>query len=239
MMPDAAQLYAVTEATWPPAARSTCGPFIIRDGQGGGKRVSAATVEGAFDAADIDRAEDAMRQLGQDPLFMIRQDDTALDQALDARGYDVVDPVVLYVLPIEKLTDKPIPRVTAFTIWEPLAIMREMWAQGGVGPARIEVMSRANTKTAILARWDEKPGGVAYAGLHEGTCMVHAVEVPVHQRRKGVAQWIMRCAAFWGQSQGATHVAVLCVTANVGANALYRSLGFTPVGGYHYRHLSE
>ena len=40
-----AELYATLEATWPPAARRRVGPWTIRDGQGGGKRVSAATAE--------------------------------------------------------------------------------------------------------------------------------------------------------------------------------------------------
>jgi len=65
--------------------------------------------------------------------------------------------------------------------------------------------------------------------------MVHGVVVLPHQRRQGVADWMMRRAAFWGQAQGATHISVLCVAANDGANALYRRLGFAQVGGYHYR----
>ena len=71
--------------------------------------------------------------------------------------------------------------------------------------------------------------------MHNGVTMVHAVEVLEHQRKVGVAQWMMRAAAFWGAKQGAQHIAVLCVTANKPANALYTKLGFTRVGTYHYR----
>ena len=127
------------------------------------------------------------------------------------------------------------PRVTAFQIWEPLAIMTEIWAKGGVGPERINVMHRAATKTAILTRWNEMPGGVAFAALHDGVCMVHAVEVLEHQRGQGVAKWLMRSAGFWAQAQGATQVAVLCTKANAAANRLYQGLGFDLVGHYHYR----
>ena len=42
-LPDAAKLTEVCEATWPPAAKTALGAWIIRDGQGGGNRVSAAT----------------------------------------------------------------------------------------------------------------------------------------------------------------------------------------------------
>ena len=235
MMPDAAALYDVCEGTWPPASSWANGPWTIRDGAGGGKRVSAATALGHVGDSDIPAAEAAMRELGQRPLFMIREAEDALDAMLDARGYARIDEVQLYVAPIDLLTDVPIPRVTCFSIWEPLAIMVEIWAAGGVGPARLEVMERAETKTGILARWNEKPGGVAFAALQDGVVMVHAVEVLAHQRKQGVAQWMMRAAAFWGVKQGATHIAVLCVAENKPANELYTKLGFTPVGTYHYR----
>lgn len=230
MMPDAARLYDACEGTWPPADRHHVEGWAIRDGAGGGKRVSAAT-----GAGDVTQAEEAMRGLGQRPLFMIRAGEEALDAALEARGYARIDEVVLYAAPVALLTDIPMPRVTCFTIWEPLAIMAEIWAQGGIGPERLAVMQRAKHKTAILSRWNEKPAGTAFVGIHDGVAMVHAVEVLPHQRKQGVAQWMMRAAAFWAQQEGATHLSVICVTENKPANALYTKLGFTPVGTYHYR----
>lgn len=231
----AAQLYEVCDQTWPAARQFEAGNWTLREGQGGGKRVSAATARGLVNDSNVIHAEAAMKNIDQQPLFMIRQGDEALDALLERRGYNVIDPVTLYTLPIVRLTDTPIPRVTAFTVWEPLAIMNEIWAKGGIGPARLDVMVRAQIKTGVLARWNEQPAGVAFAAVHDRVCMVHAVEVLPHQRRQGVAEWIMRATAFWGQAQGATHLSVLCVVENAGANALYRSLGFAPVGGYHYR----
>ena len=235
MTPDAATLYDVCEGTWSPARAWAEGVWTLRDGAGGGKRVSAATALGDVTDADISSGEVAMREMGQRPLFMIRVGDDALDAMLDARGYDLIDEVQLYVAPVEMLMDVPIPRVTCFNIWEPLAIMAEIWETDGVGPDRLAVMERAKIKTGILARWNEKPGGVAFAGVHEGIAMVHGVVTLAHQRKQGVAQWMMRAAAFWAHKQGATHISVLCVTANKPANALYTKLGFTPVGTYHYR----
>jgi len=234
---DLERLYQVIDHTWPAARLWTEGGWTLRDGQGGGKRVSAATI--AAPEADIAQAETSMRAMGQRPLFMIRSGDDPLDTELAARGYAIVDPVNLYVAPVAQLTDVPIPRVTAFDIWEPLAIMLEIWAKGGIGPERIKVMHRAKTKTAILTRWNEMPGGVAFAAIHDGVCMVHAVEVLEHQRRQGVAKWLMRRAAFWAERQGADRLAVLCTKANVGANRLYQSLGFAHVGDYHYRQSAD
>ncbi len=229
----AQQLYDVCEATWPPARDWEQNGWTLRDGAGGGKRVSAATRSNK--GADPAAAETAMKEAGEVPLFMLREGEGDLDAALEARGYKIIDPVNLYTCPISNLTDIPIPRVTAFNIWEPLAIMEEIWATGGIGPGRLDVMARAETKTGILARWNEKPAGTAFAGVHDGICMVHAVEILPHQRRQGVAQWIMRKAAFWAEEQGAHTMSVLCTQANSAANALYASLQMEVVGQYHYR----
>jgi GNAT superfamily N-acetyltransferase len=233
MKPDAAKLYDVCEGTWPPARAWAEGVWTLRDGAG--KRVSAATAIGDVTDSDIPAAEAAMRGMGQRSLFMIRAGDEALDAMLDARVYGLIDEVQLYVAPVEMLMDVPIPRVTCFTIWEPLAIMTEIWATDGIGPDRLAVMERAKIKTGIFARWNEKPGGVAFAGVHESIAMVHGVVTLAHQRKQGVAQWMMRAAAFWAAKQGATHISVLCVSENKPANSLYTKLGFTPVGTYHYR----
>ena len=232
-----AQIHALTEATWPPARRWERDGWTLRDGAGGGKRVSAAT---RFDPdAEIAAAETAMRAMGQAPLFMLREGEEDLDRDLAARGYALVDPVNAYACPVARLTDVPIPRVTAFVIWEPLAIMREIWAQGGIGPERLAVMERVAHKTALFGRMNEKPAGVAFAGIQNGACMVHAVEVLPQQRRQGMAGWLMRKAAFWAEAQGATDMAVLCTEANTGANALYAALGMQVAARYHYRRLED
>ena len=217
----------VTHATWPAATLQSHRGWTLRGGAGGGQRVSATTREDA-DAA----FEDVVQQ----PLFMVRPGESDLDATLHNAGYVKRDPTNIYLCPIDRLTDMPIPRVTAFAIWEPLAIMEEIWAKGGVDVARLAVMNRAANKTGILARWNEKPAGAGFAALHQQICMVHAVEVLPHQRRQGVAQWIMRKAAFWAQEHGADWMSVLCTAANQPGNRLYTSLGMTCVGQYHYRY---
>lgn len=236
MTPDAGTLFEAIDATWPPAAMIDHGPWLLRNGQGGGKRVSAATAKGRCTETDVSNAEQGMRALGQQPLFMLRGEDSVLDAALAARGYEVVDPVVVMSDAIEKLTDRPVPQVTAFVVWEPLAIMEEIWAKGGIGPARLAVMHRAAEKTAIFARSNNRPAGTAFVAVHEGVAMAHAVEVLPEHRRQGVAGWIMRQAAFWARDRGAKHMAVLCTKANTSALHLYNRLGFKVVGEYHYRY---
>lgn len=233
------RMMQVTQATWPPAAIREVDGFCLRDGQGGGQRVSAATALGQVTEKQVITAERAMLDAGQTALFKCRPGDDALDAMLDARGYIRRDETVMYHAPLAPLTDRPIPRVTAFTIWDPLAIMNDIWATDGIGESRRAVMARAAVKTGVFARWNEKPAGAAFAAVDGEVCMVHGLVVLPFQRRQGVAEWMMRRAAFWAQDHGATQMAVLCVADNVPANALYRALGFAEVGRYHYRALTQ
>ena len=229
-------LYEVCARTWPAASETRVGPWTIRDGQGGGQRVSAATAEDRFDAEDLKSGEAAMKDLGQPSLFMVREGETELDNMLAAHGYAIKDPVNFYICPITHLTGVAIPRVTAFTIWEPLQILRDIWASGGISTARVDVMERSGcVKTGLLGRWNEQPSGTGYVGIYKRIAMVHALEILPHQRGMGVGKWLMRRAAFWAQSKGATHMSVICTQENAAVNGLYTSLGMTLTGQYHYR----
>ncbi len=236
MMPGVQHLYSVIEGTWPPASQTRDGPWIIRDGQGGGQRVSAATAVGRVTLDDLPAAEAAMRALGQPQLFQIRDGDAEVDTMLEAAGYPIVDPVNIYVAPLSELTTELPPRVTTFTIWEPLSIMRDIWAEGGIGPARVDVMARARgPKTGLFGRSNNRPAAAGFVAIHDRIAMVHALEVLERHRRESMGRNLMRQAAFWAADHGATHMSVICTQANGAANALYSSMGYTLVGQYHYR----
>ena len=178
---DFGDILTTLDATWPAAARQTMGPWIIRDGQGGGKRVSAATPQSNWTPADIQTAEVAMQDLGQTPLFMITDKDLNLDQALATAGYDIVDPVNIYSTSVNTLTTERPPKVSMFSVWPPLAIEIDMWAEGGISDARVNVMKRVQgPKTSILARWNDHPAGVGFAAVHGNDAFVHAVEIRNH-----------------------------------------------------------
>lgn len=239
-LPDAAQIFDVIEATWPPARRWCEGPWTLRDGQGGGKRVSAATAHRPVGASDIAAAEGAMRAIGQAPLFMLRAGagplDDALDDTLAEAGYALVDPVNIYAISLPDL-DLPRPsRLTSFHLWEPLAIQAEIWAAGGIGPARLAVMHRAQgPKTALLGRMDARAVATGFAAMSGPTAMVHALEVLAPARRRGMGRALMAEAAHWARGQGAHTLSIICTAENVAANALYAGMGMTLMGRYHYR----
>lgn len=240
MQPTLPRLFAAVDATWPAAATVQAGPWTLREGRGGGKRVSAATARGSLREEDVGAAESAMRMMGQTPLFMIRPEDDTLDAMLDRQGYVIVDPVVIRLCPVRQLCDRRLPPVTAFTIWEPLAIMREIWEKAGIGEARQAIMERScRPRTAVFGRVSDKPAGVAFCAIHDGIAMVHAVEILPEHRKKGLGGWMMRAAALWAAEHRAEWLAVLVTRQNAGGNALYASLGMEVAGEYHYRILQD
>lgn len=235
-LPGAHELTEVMHNTWPAASTTRHGAWSIRRADGGGKRVSAATANTTVSDGDIDIAAAAMRDLNQPALFMIRQQDAALDRLLAARGYRVQDPVTLYACAIDRLTSAPPARMSAFMMWPPLHIIREIWADGGIGAGRIAAMQRvAGARTSLLARNAGRPAGAAFVAVHRDIGMIHAVEVMLNHRRQGVAINIMRASAHWAQDQGARYFSTLVTDANAAANALYMNLGLSVVGHYHYR----
>lgn len=230
------RLFALAEATWPPAAQLRQGPWLLRDGQGGGKRVSAASPLPGWRPDDIALAEQAMAALDQPALFVLRPEDAALDAALAQRGYALVDPVLAYAAPTATLADPAPPVLTTFPHWPPLGVTAALWAEAGIGPARLAVMDRVTgPKTAILGRTGDRASAVAFVACHRDAAMLHALEVSPPFRRQGTAHHILRAAAIWAQDHGATTLALLVTQANGPARALYASLGMTAVGQYHYR----
>jgi GNAT superfamily N-acetyltransferase len=230
------RIYDVLEQTWPAAGLRNIGPWTIREGAGGGQRVSAATAEAAVADSDISEAEAAMQVLGQDPLFMIRRSDAELDRLLAARGYALHDPVVIYAAPVAALALPAPATMSAFAAWPPLGIAAQIWADAGIGLGRLAVMDRARgAKTTILGRVNDRASGVAFVACHSNAAMLHALEVCPSQRRQGSANNIMRMAAVWAQDQGTETLCLAVTQANTAARALYASLGMEAVGQYHYR----
>lgn len=229
-----AALRAEMTRGWPPVATHQAGGFCIQQGGGGGSRVSAALRQ--RDEVDIAAAEAAMRALNEVPLFAVEAGDVALDEALAARGYLVEDETVFLIGPVAAIGAEPPKPVSAFTLWPPLAIQRDLWAAGGIGPSRLAVMARAEgPKTALLGRVQDRAAGVGYVAVAEGVGFVHALSVLPAFRRLGLARNLMRAAARWAGAQGADRLALVVRRDNAAAISLYANLGMVEAGGYHYR----
>lgn len=228
-------LWQAMEATWPAARRLPVGPWLVREGLGGGGRVSSITAEGAWVEADLAEAEAAARDLGQAPVFMIRAGEARLDAALAERDYRVKDPVLLMVVDPQAIPD-PQLELSVFVHWPPLAVTVDIWQANGIGAARRAVMARAEgAKAALLGRIQDRPAGAGFVALKDGVAMLHALEVEAALRRRGLARDMIRGAAVWAREAGASLLALQVTEANLPARSLYDSMGFAEAARYHYR----
>jgi len=235
-LPDESRLLRAMDATWAPAEMRRLGPWTLRRGLGGGKRVSAATSDSPVTDANIDTAEAEMRAMGQVETFMLRKSADALDRQLAARGYRLVDPVLLFAAPIEALAAIEAAPLDAIASDAPLAMMEEVWAEGGFGPARIDVMRRTKgPKAHMFSRFSDAPAGCAFVALDGDVAMLHALAVRAPFRREGVARRIMGRAAVWAQENGATSLALATTSENRPAQGLFSGIGMHILGHYHYR----
>lgn len=230
-------LFKLIDCTWPAAKSWQSGNWTIRDGAGGGQRVSAATWNGGpVDRSDVINACDTMSEFGQKPLFMVRTGESELDEVLASHRLAVKDPVNLYACPSERLANLDIPDMSAIPCSEVISRQREIWANGGIGPARIAVMERAvDPKTYILGRIKDRPTGTAFVAADEGVAMLHALEVLPEFRRSGSGRAITVGAARWALRNGATSFSLMTTAENDAANTLYQRLGMTHIAAYHYR----
>lgn len=233
--PEIERLMAAIDVTWPPAEARVQGGWTLRQGAGGGQRVSAASGSG-----EIAEAEAAMAAWTQPPLFRVTPSEGDVDQKLAAAGYEVHDPTALYAAKAENLTGEQSHTAAAYRCEFRPAIMEEIWVRAGIGPGRLAVMDRAEgPKLFLMSRADDRPAGVAFVALDGDISMLHAIEVLDDFRRKGAATLLIEAAARFAAEQGAAWLALAVTEANAPARALYAKLGMPHVGSYHYRRRPE
>lgn len=226
--------FRALDATWPAAAFEMRNGWLLRKGAGGGKRVSAASL--LREDAELISAESYMRSWNQVPLFQLTAHNQALDKALAAQGYVQVDPVTIYSAPVASLLDNSPETARIVRLSSPIALTKEIWAEGGIGQERIEVMRRVKVpREWLMARIDDKPAAVGFVAVANAIAMVHAVETRHIMRRQGAARMIINGAARFASDKGARELALAVTCANAPANQLYQKLGMTPVAAYHYR----
>ncbi|MFD1880131.1 GNAT family N-acetyltransferase [Paracoccus pacificus] len=229
-------LSAAFEATWPAAEYARFGGIVIGRGAGGGGRVSSGrAVSPDWTAGDLDAAVGQARAWRQPPMFRAPDDDERLIAALRDMGYVRTMPTFVMHIDAAKLTGTELPRLTAFAIWPPLAVQRDIWSAENISAGRQAVMDRvADPHCAILGRIEDRAAGAGFLAAHEGVAMLHALEIRPEYRRKGLAEWMVRFAAQWAVKNGASRLALAVSRGNAPAVALYRKMGFAEAGEYAY-----
>lgn len=238
--PDEARLLAALEATWPPASidTETAPGWKLRDGAGGGKRVSSAVSLGS---RDLKAAAAAMRARGQRPLIQVPASDPELDRLLSEAGWAQLDPTFLMVGRAADLAgldgDRRIKSVHARAR---LVLVDEIWEQGGVHAARRAVMDRCPLpKVTVLARSETAVTGVAFVAADGDVAMLHAMQVRADMRRQGSGRSTLAGAARFALDQGAEWLALAVTEDNPAARALYEGAGMETVSRYGYRQAAE
>lgn len=241
--PEPLELFDAVDATWAPKSISVGSPFTLREGAGGGKRVSAATLSmhaAEFDSIAINEAARRMRDMAQNPLFMIRDGEVVLDDALENLGYCVVDPVNYFACSVDQVADLDIHDVTPIRCEAPLTVQCNIWSKGGIGPERLEVMERScSPKTYLLGRYKERPVASVFVAIQNGIGMLHALEVDKDWRRNGIGRELTIASAKWARENGASTFGLLAVKENQAATGLYEGLGMSIATSYHYRMIAR
>jgi ribosomal protein S18 acetylase RimI-like enzyme len=219
---------------WPAFEQREHDGWILRYAGGVTKRANSVLplgrpvdLAGAIEAAEAFYADKSQRS-----VFSVGPGALAgLDGALDARGYELVDPTVVMVsgevaAPVHpvRIEDLPWPE------W-----METWWAVDGRYGGGAEVAERICTGVpALYAAVEEDGRAVAVGrGVPQGdTVGIYCMATLPQARRRGLARSVLRTLV---QASGARSAYLAVTAGNEAAQALYRSEGFEPRGGYHYR----
>ncbi|MEM9853218.1 MAG: GNAT family N-acetyltransferase [Pseudomonadota bacterium] len=222
--------------TWPGEDSVETPAFTLRRSRDDSRRSRAASAHRDVSDAEIAQAAEMMAGWGQPAMFWVPSDAPALDAQLARLNYRSHDGAHYYLIEAASLAARPIPPVTTFEIWEPLAIMADIWAEQGTSRARQEVMARAKCpRVSIFGRVDARPAAAAYIGADGEVAMLHALVTLPQHRRKGLGGHVMAQAARWASRQGCRWLGLAVSEGNIAARALYASLGMVAVGSYAYR----
>ena len=223
---DQSEYFKAIDQTWPAAKYIENDNWLFREGRGGGKRVSAASALNAN--ASVEVALKQFNDFNKRPLFMLKDGDRAIDEALAKLDFAIIDPVDVMAIGVDNSDDD----IEKFCHDAPTKIAKEIWAEGGIEKPRLDVMARAKCAKTYL---QIDNGAVAFAAIWNEIAMVHALEVQRSARRQGMGKRMMQIALTWAEGQGARELVVLTVKANKPAQQLYRNMGFRDVAHYHYR----
>ncbi|MEM6677140.1 MAG: GNAT family N-acetyltransferase [Pseudomonadota bacterium] len=247
---DSARFAAASDATWPAERVAWLGGWKLRFTDGAGSRAASIWATGAPGMAletALDEAEAAYHASGLPPRAQLWPGDEALDALLETRGYRLYDRSLLMV----RRLSEPLSALqrndgagdereacTAIRVTTPLEVLDQIWAEGGVGPARRAALDRApGPKHIFLGRVGMRPAGAAAIVLDGDIAVTQALYVSPIARRRGLAAVLMAALAEAAAAEGARLMTHAVVEENAGARTLYERLGFRAFGAYHYREL--
>ena len=241
---DRALLLRIEEAgvhAWPALETAPLQGWLWRYSDGGSQRansVSALTFTGADLDIAIDEAERLYASRGKGAMFQVSDVSAPaeLDKRLEARGYRINDPCTTLVSPINIAVNRPVGIEyfeTATPEWFDCYASVITPERRRVAP---QILNRIPPGSAFCGvRRDGRIVATALAVAHKDVVIAECVATLADARGTGAATAVMRGLESWGAAQGCKSSALQALVNNATAQALYRSLGYRPLGGYHLR----
>jgi N-acetylglutamate synthase len=197
-----------------------------------------------IDAADalIAEVERRYRAHGLRPCFKLTAvaEPADLDRRLAGKGYPAEGHSLVLVADATKVAPPQAPQIRVTLDERPTqAWLEACWpatACAGERAVRQEIVARLRLPRAFgLARFGSTAAGAALAVADRGWVGLTAVHTLSAQRRRGVAQSLLRALAGWASEQGVERLYLQVERDNGPACRLYAGLGFTEAYRYHYR----
>jgi len=242
-LPDAAVFERAGLAAWPGIEVEWDGHWVRRASGGYTKRANSVQCLDPADDGDVDAriaaavAWFASRDLP--PVFrMTPLAGPDLSAALDRLGWRTIDASHQFAMVLAPVEADPRGRIFALRDPAWLAIQQQLSGYDNDRQARLEALLAAMQVDACgVALFDAAgvPVASALMAIADGIVVAGNVVTAADQRRKGYAAAMMATGHAWAHAAGARFAALNVQADNVGAQALYRRLGYTRQYDYHYR----
>jgi GNAT superfamily N-acetyltransferase len=235
---DLARFARANEATWPPVeVRDVAGWRVRLGGEGAGRRATSAEWAGPGDpAAGVEAVLAAYREAGRTPRFQVWSHQPKAERALEAAGLGVEQDCDALVRDLASDWPRGDLETRAVMVRTRVALLDEIWARGGMTPARQAVFERAaGPRAAFLGRVGQRPAGAVGVSLDGEVAVTQALWVEPQARRSGLGSTLMAAIAAFAAGHGARVLAHAVEHGNEAALAFYARHGFARIGGYRYR----
>jgi GNAT superfamily N-acetyltransferase len=222
--------------------------WLLRFGGGHTKRANSANpLEPLPDdpAGLISRVESLYGQRGLPAIFRLTPlaDVAALDRLLEARGYGVLDPSRVLVLPDLGALPQPglAPGLRLSLDRAPAAAWfaardRVQPIAPAERPARQRILAAIAAPAAYAAIYDGTTAlAVGLGVVSGGYLVVNYVATDPQWRGRGLMRALMGELGAWARSRGADAGHLFVVAGNAPAERLYHALGYRELYRYHYR----
>ena len=228
---------------WPAPDTRQLGGWAVRAAGGYTKRANSANaieVRASLDAILLREIEQTYSRIGQPCIFRISPlADPAVDELLQARGYQVQDPS-FFMRRIHGPADSQ---------WQSIEVQPHLsaaWLDGVCTANGLQGLHQARHRTILetiagpccgYGSLQRNGQTVAWglAVLEHGSVGFYDVVVAPAARGQGLGRQLMQGLLKWAAEQGAVSADLQVTGSNTVAQALYASLGFERVYGYHYR----